>query len=67
MRLLNYPCVLLVLVCFSCQQNMQVVTQPTSIIAQGQMPNIIKDNDNTLHLVYGNGGSVLYRSSSDGG
>src|SRR5689334_3701244 len=36
------------------------------ILAPGQMPNIISD-DNQLHLVYGRNDSILYRASSDRG
>src|SRR5690349_17843063 len=38
-----------------------------TIIAVGQMPNIIKDNSDDVHLVYGNGDSLLYSYSSDHG
>jgi hypothetical protein len=37
-----------------------------SVIAKGQMPNITKDNSGNLHLVYGNGDSILYSFSTDG-
>jgi len=37
------------------------------VIAAGQMPNIVKDNSNTIHLVFGNGDSILYSYSSDHG
>src|SRR5690349_2633482 len=36
-------------------------------IATGQMPNIVRDNSGNIHLVYGNGDSVLYSYSSDKG
>ena len=35
------------------------------IIAPGQMPNITKDKDNNLHVVYGIGDSIMYTYSSD--
>src|SRR4029079_3839506 len=38
-----------------------------SVIAEGQMPSITKDQSGILHLVYGNGDSILYSFSSDGG
>lgn len=38
-----------------------------SIIASGQMPNIVKDNADNLHLVYGTGDSIMYSYSSDRG
>ena len=37
------------------------------LIAVGQMPNIVKDKSNTIHLVYGNKDSILYCFSSDQG
>jgi len=43
-------------------------TEITSItIARGQMPNVVEDNSGNIHLVYGNGDSILYSYSSDGG
>jgi hypothetical protein len=36
------------------------------IIANGQMPYIIRDKSNTIHIVYGHGDSILYISSRDG-
>ena len=42
-------------------------TTTNSIIANGQMPNIIKDKTGMLHLVYGTGDSIMYLYSSDGG
>jgi len=38
-----------------------------SIIAAGQMPNLTKDRKNNLHLVYGTGDSIMYRSSVNDG
>jgi hypothetical protein len=38
-----------------------------SVIAKGQMPDITKDHSGILHLVYGNGDSILYSFSPDGG
>ncbi len=40
---------------------------PNSVIARGQMPNVTKDNSGNIHLVYGNGDSILYCYSSDRG
>lgn len=37
------------------------------VIAKGQMPNIAKDKDGNLHLVYGIGDSIMYTYSSDKG
>ena len=36
-------------------------------IAHGQMPNLARDNAGAIHLVYGNGDSILYSYSSDNG
>lgn len=35
------------------------------IIANGQMPNMVKDKNDHLHLVYGTGDSIMYSMSSD--
>lgn len=40
---------------------------PVSFVAQGQMPNIIKDKSGNIHLVYGSGDSILYSISADEG
>jgi len=37
------------------------------VIAVGQMPNLVKDYSDNIHLVYGNGDSILYSYSSDRG
>ena len=37
------------------------------VIGKGQMPNIAMGEDNSLHVVYGSGDSILYSSSGDGG
>lgn len=37
------------------------------VIANGQMPNLVKDKQDNLHLVYGSGDSILYTYSSDYG
>ena len=45
----------------------KIVTKTDFVIANGQMPNIIKDKDNDLQLVYGMGDSIMYTFSSDNG
>ena len=35
------------------------------IIGRGQMPAIAKANDNSLHIVYGTGDSIMYSFSTD--
>ena len=37
------------------------------VIAEGQMPNLVKDNDENLNLVYGSGDSIMYSYSSNQG
>nr|MBA2760816.1 exo-alpha-sialidase [Segetibacter sp.] len=37
-----------------------------TVIAAGQMPNIVKDKYNHVHIVYGWGDSIMYVSSKDG-
>src|SRR6187397_1607350 len=37
------------------------------IIAKGQMPSLAKDRNNTIHMVYGNGDSIMYALSTDHG
>src|SRR5258705_5172523 len=49
----------------ACQDEKADVSNTT--IGAGQMPNIVKDNSGNLHLVYGNGDSILYSYSSDRG
>jgi len=49
----------------SCQNGTTDVERTN--IATGQMPNIAKDNSGNVHLVYGNGDSILYSYSSDRG
>src|SRR5687767_675140 len=38
-----------------------------TIIANGQMPNVVRDKTGLLHLVYGTGDSIMYLYSRDGG
>ena len=37
-----------------------------SMITKGQMPNLTRDKNNIIHIVYGRGDSILYISSKDG-
>jgi len=50
---------------YACQEDRPDVLSTT--IAVGQMPNVVKDNMGNFHVVYGNGDSVMYSSSSDHG
>ena len=36
------------------------------LIADGQMPSVVKDKNNRLHIAIGKGDSILYTSSTDG-
>lgn len=36
------------------------------VIAEGKMPNIVKDKSNNSHIVYGTGDSIMYVSSKNG-
>ena len=47
---------------FSCKND-----EGNYITGNGQMPNIATDKSESLHLVYGNGDSILYSYSSDHG
>ena len=48
--------------------NNQVSLKSTdSVIADGQMPDLAKDNSSQIHLVYGSGDSILYSLSTDQG
>ncbi|MGC4038462.1 MAG: sialidase family protein [Chitinophagaceae bacterium] len=39
----------------------------TTIIGIGQMPVVVKDNSGNIHVVYGNGDSILYSYSTNSG
>ena len=39
----------------------------SQVIGNGQMPDIAGDTDGNLYVVYGNGDSIFYASSDDGG
>lgn len=36
------------------------------VIAQGKMPNLVKDKNNNIHVVYGTGDSIMYVFSKNG-
>jgi hypothetical protein len=59
---------LLIIVCgIFMNFNSDTPIKTDTIIANGQMPNIIKDKAGLLHLVYGTGDSIMYLYSNDGG
>ncbi|MBS1738246.1 MAG: exo-alpha-sialidase [Bacteroidetes bacterium] len=45
----------------------KVFSKADFVIANGQMPDIVKDKNDHLHLVYGVGDSIMYTSSSNKG
>ena len=51
---------------FSCNEK-KTMAKTDFVIANGQMPNITKDKNGDLQLVYGVGDSIMYTSSSDNG
>jgi hypothetical protein len=58
--------VVLLLMTVGCNGN-KPVAKINSVIGQGQMPNLAKDKSNGLHLVYGQGDSIMYTSSVNEG
>lgn len=51
---------------FGCSDHKATKTEAASIAA-GHMPSIAKDAGNNIHLVYGNGDSIMYVASFDAG
>jgi hypothetical protein len=35
------------------------------LVANGQMPNLVKDKEDNLHLIYGSGDSIMYAQSTN--
>ena len=60
-------CLSLLVVVLLLACNQKDASVPANIIAAGQMPDVVKDNSGSFHLVYGNGDSILYSFSSDRG
>jgi hypothetical protein len=50
----------------SCKEK-QAIAKADFVIGNGQLPDIAKDKNGTIHLVYGLGDSILYTFSSDNG
>jgi len=67
---MNRFCILLSLIALlsysSCKDRSQEHSAG-NIIAGGQMPSLAKDDNGNLHLVFGNGDSIMYTYSSDKG
>ena len=64
MRLTTGTSILTVVIALSCAERS---ADKGFIIATGQMPNLAKDSKNSLHLVYGNGDSIMYAFSTNDG
>ncbi|MEP7252912.1 MAG: hypothetical protein ABI683_11055, partial [Ginsengibacter sp.] len=58
------PFILLLLIFSACSQR-SIKGKDDFVIAKGQMPNITRDKDNNLHLVYGIGDSIMYTYSKN--
>ena len=65
MKNILIPALFLLLIFSACSEKVQLKND--FIVAQGQMPAIVKDNNNVLHLVFGNGDSIMYTWSKDNG
>ena len=50
----------------SCNEK-KAVSKTDFVIANGQMPDVVKDKSDNIHLAYGIGDSIMYISSSDKG
>ena len=50
---------------FSSCSEKKMLTKDDFIIANGQMPNMVIDKENNIHLIYGSGDSILYAYSTD--
>jgi len=65
MKSILLPALFPLLIFSACSEKVQ--PKNDFIIARGQMPAIVKDNNNALHLVFGNGDSIMYTYSKDNG
>ena len=59
--------ILLVINFFTGCSTKEPVDRNDIMVANGQMPNLVKDKQDNLHLVYGSGDSILYMYSVDHG
>ena len=55
----------LTLILFACKNKTN--DSENSVIASGQMPNVVVDQSSIVHMVFGSGDSILYSYSSDKG
>ena len=64
MKLLRAITILIVFIAGGCTEQ---TTEKDLIIGSGQMPNVVKDNKDNIHIVYGSGDSIMYSFSSNNG
>src|SRR6266496_5161518 len=57
----------IIMLLFESCKTQKAETNSETFIANGQMPNITRDTSGNIHIVYGNGDSLLYSFSSDAG
>ena len=62
----NLLIVLAIPILSACSEK-NTVNSSTNLIANGQMPKLVKDKNDNLSLVFGNGDSIMYAYSSDQG
>ena len=67
MKQLNLFLAVAIVFAFIGCNNQVTIKSSDSVIAQGQMPNLSRDNSGIVHVVYGSGDSILYSYSSDVG
>jgi len=60
----NTLAILLILFACSCKENKPTVA---ANLTSGQMPCIVTDLNNHIHIAYGNGDSIMYTESTNGG
>lgn len=65
--LLKISFLIFIACCFISCKEKKAIAKADFVIGDGQIPNIAKDKNGTIHLVYGLGDSILYTSSSDNG
>lgn len=61
----NITAIILLLCFLSACTERSIQSRNDFIVGNGQMPNLVKDRDNNIHLVYGSGDSILYTYSTD--
>lgn len=60
----NFAVIIFILLA-ACKQNHVTNNSSETIIAAGKMPAITNDENKIIHLVYGNGDSIMYTSSNN--